>query len=328
VRGVRRAAPWLAAGLVLAVLGSTGMARAVPFLEHGAAIGHATAMPHNKTFDVDMTDAVASAYSPRFLSAPQGYNVSIFLTNQGHLTHTFTLWSHADARLNASSTPAELNASFHAYPPLVNRSVPAGKTAWANFTLGSDTGFDSFEFVSVVPYQFQAGMWGLFNVSSTAPGYLLSDNTTNSLSFQPSILYAPVSQFPANFAVLVTNLGDLAHTFTLAAQPNVTLTTTGYFAAHAPLVNQSIPSQAGKGAWANFTIPGRGVYEYVCTIPGHFTSGMYGFLYVGVTPPAAPPPPSTAIVDTWVLAGSVVLLGIGGLLVLVATFTGRFPRGP
>jgi hypothetical protein len=49
-------------------------------------------------------------------------------------------------------------------------------------------------------------------------------------------------------------------------------------------------------------------------------------LYVGVAVPTPPAPPSTAVVETWVLAGSGVLLAIGLALVLVAAFTGRFPR--
>ena len=49
---------------------------------------------------------------------------------------------------------------------------------------------------------------------------------------------------------------------------------------------------------------------------------------MGVAPPAVAAPPSTAIVDAWVLGGSAALLGIGVLLAVVATYTGRFPRRP
>jgi len=100
---------------------------------------------------------------------------------------------------------------------------------------------------------------------------------------------------------------------------------TDYFTAHAPLVNVNVPAIPGGTVWANFTITAPGVYQYICEISGHFAAGMYGFLYVGVPVPAPPAAPSAAIVDSWVLVGSAVLLGIGAVFAGVAALAGRFP---
>jgi hypothetical protein len=129
----------------------------------------------------------------------------------------------------------------------------------------------------------------------------------------------------------VTNTGSLGHTFTVSPLANYTLSPANFtttFATNAPLVNAPIPSGAGSSAWANFTIRGPGVYQYVCTISGHFANGMTGFLYVNIPPPAPPVAPSTAVVDTWILAGSAILLGVGVVVAVVASYSGRFPSKP
>lgn len=279
---------------------------------------------------VNMTLTDAPTFSPRFLSALPNQSVSIHLSNNGTLPHSFTLASQSGLLVNTTWTPAELNQSLVTHPPIVNVSVPAGTSdLWANFTVAANTSFDSFLFVSQIPYQYQAGMWGYLNISSNSPGLLLSDNTTDSLAFQPSALAGAPAQFPANFEIAVTNLGTFAHTFTLSDQVNVTITTLGSFKTNLPLVNLTIPSVVGKSAYGNFTITTPGVYEYVCMQSGHFQDGMFGFFYAGVPVPAAPAPLSAAIVDEWVLAGSAALLGIGLLFVAIAGFSGRFPpRSP
>src|SRR5579862_9853840 len=139
-------------------------------------------------------------------------------------------------------------------------------------------------------------MWGFLNLTPAGPTLVLSENTTDSYQFVPNILSAPNVHGGATFHVLVTNQGTLGHTFTVAAQPNVTLTTVGYFGSHPPVGNATVPGSGGS-VWANFTVSGVGIYEYVCTISGHFSQGMFGFLYVGVPVPPPAPAPSTAIVE-------------------------------
>ena len=327
-RARSRALPWLIAAVLLATLGVPSVA-ALGRLPTISEIGDARALTTNVSLAVNLTDA--PSFSPRYLTAPAGASVSIHLTNVGSFDHTFTLAAKPNVALSPTLTPAELYSYFQQNGSLANVSVAPGAAAWANLTFNASLGLSSFEFVSVVPYQFQAGMWGLLNLSATGPGLALSENTTDALSFVPNVLSASPDHFPVVVDVLVTNQGSFAHTFTVAAQSNVTLSPanfTTYFAQHAPLVSVDVPTGAGATIWANFTVPGPGVYMYICEIPGHFADGMDGQLYVGVPVPPPVAPPSTAIVEVWVLAGSAFLLGIGITLAVVAAYTGRFPRSP
>ena len=330
IRGWRRAGPWLAAGLVLAVIVAGGGGRAIARAGVLPEVGIAHPAVANESFPMNLTDA--PAFAPRFLLADPGANVSIHLHNTGSSPHTFTLSSVSKATFLLNWTPTQLNATFNANPPIVNVSVAPGASAYANFSLAANLSFDSFEFVSVVPYQFQAGMWGLLNVSSNSPPLVTEVNATSSFSFVPAALGVEPASFPTNVAVLVTNVGSpsLQHTFTVVAQPNVSIGSISYFSepGNTPLVNAPLQAVAGATVWANFTILKAGVYEFVCTVPGHFSSGMFGYLYAGVPVPPPAAPPSTQVVDTWLLGGSLALLGIAGLILLVATFAGRLPEPP
>ncbi len=301
-------------------------AAAVGRLPAAPEVGYAHPASGNATADVTMTDQ--PRFVPNSLTANASSTLSVHLTNSGQYVHTFTLSKIPDLKLNSSWTPTELDAFFNANGSLANVSVSAGATAWANVTFNGSVGGDSFEFVSVVPYQFQAGMWGFVNVSSTGPGVQLSDNTTDSYQFVPATLSASSTHFPVVVNVLVTNQGALGHTFTVSPLANYTLSPANFtdtFQTNPALVSAPVPGGAGSTVWANFTVRGPGIYQYICTVTGHFANGMTGFLYVDVPVPPPPVAPSTAIVDTWVLIGSAVLLGVGIVLALVATYAGRFP---
>jgi len=324
-RILRRALPWLLAGALLASIGLPSVAGLSVF-RVSPEIGVAHPLAGNENATVNLTDA--PSFSPQFLSFPAGTSISLHLVNTGGYAHTFTLSKTPNARLSPSLSPAGVYAFFQNNGTLANVSLAPGGEGWANLTFNESEGFDDFEFASVVPYQFQAGMYGFLNLTSTAAGLLLSENTTNTPGFVPNLLSATPAHFPVTIDVLVTNQGDLGHTFTLASQSNVTLLVSNYssyFLAHPPLADSSVPASAGGTVWANFTIFAPGVYQYICTITGHFAAGMYGFLYVGVPVPAVASPPSTAIVEEWVLVGSAVLLGIGVVIAMVAALAGRFP---
>jgi len=327
-RPFRRASPWLLAGLLLATVGLPSVA-GLASLHSAPLVGYARPAVAGSTVQVNLTDA--PAFSPKFLNVPAGSTVELQLHNLGHYNHTFTLSRTANALLSPTASPSQVYQFFQQNGTLANVSLAPGGQGWANLTFNASSGLSFFEFASVVPYQFQAGMWGLLNITSVGPGLLLSDNTTDNLQFVPSVLAASPSHYPVALDVLVTNEGSFGHTFSVSAQANVTLSPTNftqYFAQHAPLISVSVPTGAGTTVWANFTVPGPGIYQYICEVPGHFASGMAGLLYVGVPVPAAPTPPSTAVVETWVLAGSAILLGIGVALAAIASFTGRFPRAP
>ena len=324
-RPLRRALPWFVGALLLASIGFPSVA-ALSLVPTAPEVGFAHPLASVQNISVNLTDQ--PSFSPSFLTVPAGSNISLHLVNVGQFVHTFTLSKTPNARLSPSLTPAGVDAFFAQNGTLANVSLAPGGAGWANLTFNASEGFDSFEFASVVPYQFQAGMWGLLNLSSTAPGLELSENTTNSPAFLPNVLSASPPRYPIVIAVLVTNEGGLGHSFTLVPQSNVSITPqnySDYFKDHTPLVNQNVPALPGGSAWANFTIPAPGIYEYICEVSGHFGAGMFGFLYVGVPVPPPPPAPSTAIVEGWVLTGSAILLGVGVVLTAVAALAGRFP---
>ena len=321
----RRALPWIVAAVLVGTIGLPSAA-ALGRLPDAPMVGYAHPQSGNTSTTVNMTDA--PAFTPRSLNGSAAATVSVHLVNQGNLSHTFTLSNVPNFALDSKWTPAQLYSFFAKNGSLANVSVAPGHTAWANVSLNSSVGGDSFEFVSIDPYQFQAGMWGFLNLTASGPGLMLSENTTDQYEFIPNILSASPTHFPLIVDVLVTNQGALGHTFTMSSLANYTLSPGNFtqtFTTNAPLVNEPIPSGAGLSAWANFTVRAPGIYQYICTVPGHFANGMTGFLYVGVPVPPAPPSPSTAVVDTWVLMGSGVLLGIGIALAVVASYTGRFP---
>jgi uncharacterized cupredoxin-like copper-binding protein len=327
-RPLRRATPWFLAALLVVTVGLPSVA-ALGAFPSAPTVGYARALSTPQVVRVNLTDA--PAFSPHFLNVPAGTSLSILLDNVGQFNHTFTLAATPNVQLSPSVSPLGVYQFFQKYGTLANVSLVPGGQSWANVTFNASAGVSSFEFASVIPYQFQAGMFGYLNVTSVGPGLVLSENTTDQLQFIPNTLSASPPHYPVVVDVQVTNQGSFGHTFTVVPQSNVTLSAsnfTQYFAAHPALVSATVPSGAGSSVWANFTISGPGVYQYICQVPGHFANGMSGLLYVGVSVPMPPAPPSTALVESWVLAGSAVLLAIGLTLVAVASFTGRFRRSP
>jgi len=330
--GWRRPGPWLLVGLVLAAAALPGGLAAAHVLRVAPRVGYAHEASTSVSFQVNITDAHAPSYTPRILHATSNgtLSVSIQLHNNGSIAHTFTLEnvSQSGVPLDPSWSPVHLKQFFATNGSLADVNLSAGQTQWANFSLAPSTTIRSFEFASTIPYQFQAGLWGYLNVTPLGPTYSVQDNTTNIPSFVPAILSTPVGvavHGPVSFHVLITNQGSDGHTFTVAAERNQTLTTLGALKSPLPLANVSVN---GGTTAVTFTVPGIGVYEYVCTISGHFAAGMFGFLYVGVPVPSPPPSPSTAIVEVPILAGSVALLGIGLVLALGSAYVGRLPKKP
>ncbi|HYK92469.1 MAG TPA: hypothetical protein VEY07_00290 [Thermoplasmata archaeon] len=325
------------------------LAVAVPLLLLGVALYPATTGPElatrvsttgvasqlpsaGRSATVNLTDQ--PAFSPSKLLAIAGQTLSLTLHNLGTYPHTFTISSVANFSIPASWTPQQLDQFFTANGSLLNLTVPGGQTVFGNVSFPTVDEGATFEFVSVVPYQFQAGMSGTVAVQypSSAGAYALTDQTTDNLRFLPATLAIPnATQFPITVSVEVTNAGTTTHTFTIEGQNNNTLLPgnfSSYFQNHPPLSSVNVPTTSGVPVWANFTITGKGAYEFICEVSGHFQGGMFGWLYVGYTPAPPPPPPSSAIVDPLVLAGAGALLGLAVVLTVVATFVGRFPRPP
>ncbi len=328
---LRRALPWFVAGIVLAGIGVPGTAFAMNGWSGGPRVGEGHPIPVSSgTEQVRIVMSDAPAYSPSAITANVSSNLSVDVVNNGSLAHTFTISPLTNFEIPENWTPAQLDHFYATEGALASVNVSPGHQAWANVSLNSSVVPGSYEFYSLIPYQFQAGMSGTILIQG-GPGIALSENTTDSLSFVPNILSVTPSTYPVTVDVLVTNLGNDGHTFTVSPLSNVTLLPsnfTQFFEQHSPLTNAPVPSGAGSTVWANFTVDGPGVYQYICTITGHFANGMDGELYVGVAIPPTPPAPSTAIVQVGILIGVAVLLGIGVTIVVLAAFTGRLPPKP
>ena len=123
--------------------------------------------------------------------------------------------------------------------------------------------------------------------------------TTNSIDVTAttSLSYAP-NEFQdvatnASISVSFTDASSLAHTFTIIGKEGWVIPSTisptdfdklVYGSSPKVLYNLNI-SSAGTTP-GNFTSPGPGWYEFVCTEPGHFASGMYGFIAFGMNLPS------------------------------------------
>jgi uncharacterized cupredoxin-like copper-binding protein len=274
----------------------------------------------------------APAFVPNAIHATSGQNLTITLRNNGTYNHTFTLSSNGTERFPLNWSPTQLSDYFAAQPPLVNVTMPADSTTEVNVSVNSSMAGGHFEFVSLIPYQFQAGLYGFLNVTPPVSSQLtFYVNASDKLQFVSNELNASsVTTFPFAVTVFLGTLGVLSHTFTLSPLPNYNLSSanfSAFFTQHLPLVNIPVPLAAGSYNNGSFVISTPGYYEFICTVPGHFQSGMYGFLYAGVpTPPVyVPPAVSTAIVQSEVLIGGGSLLGIGVVLAAAASVAGRLP---
>jgi uncharacterized cupredoxin-like copper-binding protein len=320
------------AALSLLVIGGalTATGSPVPRVEYvrAQATGGNPGGGNGATLSVNLTDA--GTFSPDALTAVAGSTVTFALRNTGAYDHSFTLSKVANLTLNRSWSPSQLYMFFASN---ASENVTLAPGASSNVTLGIPATWasGSFEFVSIVPYQFQAGMLGFLNVTGSGGGLsaTITDQTaTSALAFVPDSIAINATSFPLAVTIQVSNLGTTGHTWTLIAQPNVNMTPSGftsYFQAHPPAVNLAVPTSPGVSVTANFTLTAKGTYEYICTIPGHFAAGMFGFLYVGVPLPAPPAVPSTAIVAGWALAGAGAILGISVALAAGAAYVGRLP---
>lgn len=113
-------------------------------------------------------------------------------------------------------------------------------------------------------------------VTTTAP-FMFDPNTFENVATNTTI------------SVTVTDADTLAHTFSILNLEGTVLPASAdiaaLFSAHGALVSVNVTG-SGDVATATFTSPGVGWYEFVCQEPGHFASGMYGFIAFGEALPA------------------------------------------
>jgi hypothetical protein len=121
----------------------------------------------------------------------------------------------------------------------------------------------------------------------------LSVTATNTYSFQPNV----IDDMPTNVTITVnfTNgaLGTI-HTFTIIGCENVSIPSgadpstyiNGSKCASPPLVN-IVPSAPPSSKTLTFQSRAKvGWFEFVCTVSGHFSLGMFGFIAFGMAVPS------------------------------------------
>ncbi|MGD0588330.1 MAG: hypothetical protein ABSA63_06000, partial [Thermoplasmata archaeon] len=114
-------------------------------------------------------------------------------------------------------------------------------------------------------------------------------SATSSFNFVPNSFSV---QPGATVHLIVTQMADFDHTFTLSSVVNATIPSSddhaqvaAFFNSHAPIVNLSLGSTVGHPSFANFTAPTTlGAYEWICLI--HFPT-MTGIMSVSNSPPSS-----------------------------------------
>jgi plastocyanin len=154
-------------------------------------------------------------------------------------------------------------------------------------------------------------------------------SATTSLSFVPGSFTV---QPGATVHLIVTQLADFEHTFTLSPAVNVTIPSSdtpsqvsAFFNAHPPLVNLTLGSTPGQEFFANFTAPTTlGSYEYVCLI--HFPTMIGTMAVSSSTGSSSGTSPTT--VELVALGVVVAIVVIVGVLVLVRRRSRGGPGAP
>ncbi len=286
---------------------------------------------------INATDA--PAFTPNVVVVPNGTSVRFHVSNIGTFPHTFTLLKSANLVVPRNATPAQVYQDLNRNGTIVNVSIAPKSSVTFNVTFtpvyGSGATTASYEFLSAVPYQFQAGMFGFANVTTTpsGPGQALFLNGTGAYQWLPANLGVEnVTHFPVVIDVLVGDIGSLPHTWTLDPVPNdVNITPANWptvLKSHPPPSGANVSvSGSGATAWANFSLEKAGVFTFICTVAGHYQNGMNGSLYVNVPIPLSAIQ-STAIVNPILLAGAAALFGAGVIIAIVAQLRGRFSSAP
>jgi plastocyanin len=139
---------------------------------------------------------------------------------------------------------------------------------------------------------------------------------------------------PDNFEVMpgdqvTLNLEQLdgeQHTFALSSATNFSFTSANgsndiltFFHAHPPLAYAQFNMSAGEIQTRSFVAPKLGVYEFVCTLSGHYAAGMFGLMGSGVT--VGSPPGPAVPTGLYLIAGGIV--GLVVLAIVLGFVVGR-----
>jgi len=159
-------------------------------------------------------------------------------------------------------------------------------------------------------------------VVPTVGGNSIAVTGTSTFSFTPNTF----EQIATNTTITVsfTDAASIAHTFTIIGREGwvipSSITGTDFnnlVFGHSPPVLFNLNISAPGTTPGTFTSPGPGWYEFVCTEPGHFQSGMYGFIAFGENLPAnltvssGVPGPGAAL---FIIIGTIVSLVVIALV--------------
>ena len=119
--------------------------------------------------------------------------------------------------------------------------------------------------------------------------------------------------------VSFTDADGVAHTFSIIDREGVVIPSTADVASLAGQYGLLIGLNASSAGTVtgSFTSPGVGWYEFVCLEPGHFDSGMYGFIAFGEAVPSnlsvssSTPGPGLAV---FIIVGTIVALVVIALV--------------
>jgi len=145
---------------------------------------------------------------------------------------------------------------------------------------------------------------------------------TSTFSYQPNSF----EQVPANSTISVsfTDAASIPHTFTIIGREGYQIPSSisetdfnnlVFGKSPAPIYNLNISNTGSQPG--SFTSPAQGWYEFVCTEPGHFQDGMYGFIAFGMNLPAnltvssGTPGPGAAL---FIIIGTIVSLVVIALV--------------
>jgi uncharacterized cupredoxin-like copper-binding protein len=131
-----------------------------------------------------------------------------------------------------------------------------------------------------------------FGSAATAHGATaLKTTTVVVLAGKPSELAFKVSKTslisPGTVLFKVTNAGKIPHDF------EICLTPVAKAANSCKKGMATHPIQPGKSTTLKILLTKKGMYEYLCTLPGHASAGMKGLVGIGEKVTAQPPPPTT-----------------------------------
>ncbi len=97
-------------------------------------------------------------------------HISMEMIETSSLGHTWTLSPISNFSFNPNNMTSDLETFFAAHRPIVN-IVPNPTPRATNFTNFTTPGtVVLYEFVCMVPWHFQAGMWGFLGINITPPG--------------------------------------------------------------------------------------------------------------------------------------------------------------